>query len=118
MAPSPAAGAIRDRFASAMDVPHSLVEVSHREVGIEVRGTAATLALSSVCALDLEAMPSLRAGVSRLNSSARTRFNFDIKEALSTVDRACAVWERLVREHPTVPGFQNDLAVAQFLRAS
>ena len=28
------------------------------EVGIEVRGTAATLALSSVCALDLEAMPS------------------------------------------------------------
>ena len=56
--PSPEAGAIHDRFAAAMDVPHSLVEVSHREVGIEVRGTAATLALSSVCALDLEAMPS------------------------------------------------------------
>jgi sarcosine oxidase subunit gamma len=58
IAPSPAAGAVRDRFETAMEVAYSLVEVSHREVGIEVRGTAATLALSSVCALDLEAMPS------------------------------------------------------------
>ena len=47
-----------ERFAAAMDGAYSLVDVSHREVGIEVRGTAATLALSSVCALDLEAMPS------------------------------------------------------------
>ena len=58
MAPAPAAGAVRDRFVTAMEGAFSLVEVSHREVGIEVRGTAATLALSSVCALDLEAMPS------------------------------------------------------------
>ena len=57
MAPSPATGAIHDRFATVMDGAFSLVDVSHREVGIEVRGTAATLALSSVCALDLEAMP-------------------------------------------------------------
>jgi sarcosine oxidase subunit gamma len=58
MAPSPAGDAIRDRFAAAMEGPFSLVEVSHREVGIEVRGTAATLALASLCALDLDAMPS------------------------------------------------------------
>ncbi len=57
MAPAPAADAVRDRFATAMEGPFSLVEVSHREVGIDVRGTAATLALSSLCALDLEAMP-------------------------------------------------------------
>ena len=58
MAPPPAADAVRDRFATAMEEPFSLVEVSHREVGIEVRGTAATLALSSICALDLDSMPS------------------------------------------------------------
>jgi sarcosine oxidase, subunit gamma len=54
---APAADAVRDRFATAMEGAFSLVEVSHREVGIEVRGTAATLALSSVCALDLDSMP-------------------------------------------------------------
>ena len=58
MAPSREAGAVLDRFATAMDGAYSLVEVGHREVGIEVRGAAATLALASVCALDLEAMPS------------------------------------------------------------
>lgn len=59
MAPSPAADAVSDRFATAMDgAAYSLVDVSHREVGIEVRGRAATLALASLCALDLEAMPS------------------------------------------------------------
>lgn len=59
IAPSPAADPVRDRFAAAMDgAAYSLVEVSHREVGIEVRGRAATLALASVCALDLDAMPS------------------------------------------------------------
>ncbi|WP_279477958.1 sarcosine oxidase subunit gamma [Aureimonas sp. SK2] len=36
----------------------SVVDVSHRELGIEVRGSAATLALSGFCALDLDAMPS------------------------------------------------------------
>jgi sarcosine oxidase, subunit gamma len=57
MAPAPAADVVRDRLATSMEGPFSLVEVSHREVGIEVRGTAATLALSSVCALDLDSMP-------------------------------------------------------------
>lgn len=58
MAPSGEAEAIEERFAATMDGAYSLVDVSHREVGIEVRGTGATLALSSACALDLEAMPS------------------------------------------------------------
>lgn len=58
MAPPDEAGAIEERFAATMDRAYSLVDVSHREVGIEVRGRSATLALSSVCALDLEAMPS------------------------------------------------------------
>jgi sarcosine oxidase, subunit gamma len=57
MVPPGEAGAIEKRFAAAMDGAHSLVDVSHREVGIEVRGTGATLALASACALDLEAMP-------------------------------------------------------------
>lgn len=58
LAPSDEAEAIEERFAATMDGAYSLVDVSHREVGIEVRGSAATLALSSACALDLEAMPS------------------------------------------------------------
>jgi sarcosine oxidase subunit gamma len=58
IAPSGEAGAIEERFAATMDGACSLVDVSHREVGIEVRGPAATLALSSACALDLESMPS------------------------------------------------------------
>jgi sarcosine oxidase, subunit gamma len=57
-APSGEAGAIEERFAATMDGAYSLVDVSHREVGIDVRGPAATLALSSFCALDPEAMPS------------------------------------------------------------
>lgn len=58
-APSGEAGAIEERFAATMDgAAYSLVDVCHREVGIEVRGTGATLALASACALDLEAMPS------------------------------------------------------------
>jgi sarcosine oxidase subunit gamma len=58
MAPADDARAIEERFAAGMGQAYSLVEVSHREVGIEVRGPAATLALSSLCALDLEGMPS------------------------------------------------------------
>lgn len=58
MAPSGEAEAIAERFAAGMDGAYSLVDVSHREVGIEVRGRDTTLALSSICALDLEAMPS------------------------------------------------------------
>ena len=38
-------------------VPHSLVDVSHREIGIEVEGVAAVLALRSAIAFDIEAMP-------------------------------------------------------------
>ena len=52
------ADAVRDRFATAMEEAFSLVEVSHREIGIEVQGSAATLALSSICALDLDSMAS------------------------------------------------------------
>lgn len=58
MAPAGEAGAIEERFAATMDGAYSLVDVSHREVGIELRGPAATLALASACALDLDAMPS------------------------------------------------------------
>lgn len=36
---------------------HSLVEIGHREVGIEVEGAAALLALRSAIAFDIEAMP-------------------------------------------------------------
>lgn len=39
------------------DCPHSLVDISHREVGIEVEGNAAALALRSAIAFDLDAMP-------------------------------------------------------------
>jgi eukaryotic-like serine/threonine-protein kinase len=64
---------------------------------------------------DLETMPSLRAGIYRVNTSVLTRFpNFD--EVLSTYERICNVWERLVREHPAEPGFQNDLALVHFSR--
>ncbi|WAX96922.1 sarcosine oxidase [Aminobacter sp. NyZ550] len=38
-------------------VPHSLVDVSHREIGIEVEGVAAMLALRSAIAFDIEVMP-------------------------------------------------------------
>lgn len=38
--------------------PHSLVDIGHREVGINVEGAAAVLALRSACAFDLETMPS------------------------------------------------------------
>lgn len=58
MTPSPATSAIRDRSATAMNGTCSLVDVSHREVDIKVRGTTTKLALSSLCAPDLEATPS------------------------------------------------------------
>jgi eukaryotic-like serine/threonine-protein kinase len=65
---------------------------------------------------DIETMRSLRSGIYRVNTSSFPRFS-DLDEALSTFERGCNVWERLVREHPTVPGFQNDLALAHFMRA-
>jgi sarcosine oxidase subunit gamma len=38
-------------------VPHSLVDVGHREVGIEIEGAAAMLALRSAIPFDIDAMP-------------------------------------------------------------
>ena len=35
---------------------HSLVDIGHREIGIAIEGTAAVLALSSACPLDLNAV--------------------------------------------------------------
>jgi serine/threonine protein kinase/tetratricopeptide (TPR) repeat protein len=32
-------------------------------------------------------------------------------EARRTAERACVLWQELVRAHPRIPGFQNDLAV-------
>lgn len=56
LAPEPEGDALRRAFAG-LGVPHSLVDTSHRDVGIELRGPAAELALSACCALDLGAMP-------------------------------------------------------------
>ncbi|MDP4025373.1 sarcosine oxidase subunit gamma family protein [Methylobacterium sp. NEAU 140] len=55
--PAEAAAGLGERLGAAVTVPFSLVDVGHREVGIAVSGPAATLALSSLCALDLDAMP-------------------------------------------------------------
>jgi sarcosine oxidase subunit gamma len=38
-------------------VPHSLVDVGHRDVGIEIEGTDAALALRSAIPFDVDAMP-------------------------------------------------------------
>jgi sarcosine oxidase subunit gamma len=38
-------------------VPHSLVDIGHRETGIEVEGPAAASALAAACPLDLASMP-------------------------------------------------------------
>ncbi len=46
---------IATRFAALSDT-HSLVDVGHRSVGIDVSGPAAALALNAGCPLDLEAM--------------------------------------------------------------
>jgi sarcosine oxidase subunit gamma len=40
-------------------VPHSLVDVGHRDIGIEIEGADATLALRSAIPFDVEAMPVL-----------------------------------------------------------
>ena len=57
LSPPAEVGDLERRLVSSMPGRFSLVDVSHREVGIEVAGSAATLALSSICALDLDAMP-------------------------------------------------------------
>jgi sarcosine oxidase subunit gamma len=55
LAPLAEVQAIEERFRS-IQAPHSLVDVSHREVGIDISGPAAELALSSACALDPDAI--------------------------------------------------------------
>lgn len=56
IAPAGEAEAVRQDLAG-LGAPHSLVETSHRDVGIEVSGPAAEQMLSAACALDLGAMP-------------------------------------------------------------
>ncbi|PWJ86284.1 heterotetrameric sarcosine oxidase gamma subunit [Pseudaminobacter salicylatoxidans] len=46
--------AFADLYATAV---HSLVDIGHREVGIEIEGSDAVLALQSALAFDIEAMP-------------------------------------------------------------
>ncbi len=48
--------AIKQGFAG-LDVPHSLVDTSHRDVGIDLSGPATERALSAACTLDLCNMP-------------------------------------------------------------
>lgn len=60
--------AIEARFAELYaTTPHSLVDISDREVGIEVERTAALLALTSAIAFDIEVMP--------VGSGCRTLFD-------------------------------------------
>ena len=56
LAPLSEGDAIVESFGQ-LQTPHSLVDISHREVGILVEGEAASLALRSAIAFDLEAMP-------------------------------------------------------------
>src|SRR5262249_27281004 len=59
--------------------------------------------------VDISAVPSLRAGLfKQLPIGLTIR---DPAEALRWFVRARAVWEELVRTHPTVPRFPNDLAL-------
>jgi len=56
-APLAASDAIEAAFTGLYaSCPHSLVDTSHREIGISVEGTAAVLALRSACAFDFDAM--------------------------------------------------------------
>ena len=56
LAPLSEGDAIVESF-GRLQTPHSLVDVGHREVGILVEGEAASLALRSAIAFDVEAMP-------------------------------------------------------------
>jgi sarcosine oxidase, subunit gamma len=56
LAPLSEADAIVEAF-GRLQTPHSLVDIGHREVGILVEGEAASLALRSAIAFDVEAMP-------------------------------------------------------------
>jgi sarcosine oxidase subunit gamma len=55
LAPIAEAGTIEDRFRQVAE-PHSLVDVGHREVGIDVSGPSASIVLNSGLALDLSIM--------------------------------------------------------------
>ena len=55
LAPSAEAGTIEDRFGQVV-APHSLVDVSHREVGIDVSGSSARIVLNSGSPLNLSIM--------------------------------------------------------------
>jgi len=58
MAPAGQENDIARRFDTLYaEIPHSLVNISHRETGIEVEGQAAAQALAAACPLDLAAMP-------------------------------------------------------------
>ncbi len=58
MAPVSEGDEIVARFAEIDPrIPHSLVDVGHRTVGIEVSGPAAAWVLSAGCPLDLDALP-------------------------------------------------------------
>src|SRR5262245_54349308 len=64
---------------------------------------------------DLSALQSLQAGIIRpLAAGLRVR---QPAETRRIVGRAVALWEDLVRAHPTVPGFQNDLAALHLIIA-
>ena len=56
LAPISGAKAIEDSFRT-IAAPHSLVDVGHREVGVEISGPSASLLLNSGLALDLSVMP-------------------------------------------------------------
>lgn len=58
IAPVAGQAAVEQGFAAFYaSVPHSLVDIGHREVGIEVEGAGAALALQSSVPFDVEAMP-------------------------------------------------------------
>ena len=68
VAPTDAQDTIVSAFAAFYsESPHSLIDIGHREVGIEIDGLDAVLALSSAIAFDLESMPA--------NSGCRTVFD-------------------------------------------
>ncbi len=79
MAPVTEEEEIAARFAHLSDT-HSLVDVGHRTLGIDVSGPAAALALAAGCPLDLGAMP--------IGVGART-----------ILDKAEIVLMKLEREH-------------------
>ena len=57
-APLPEQKAVETAFADLYaTMPHSLVDVGHRDVGIEIEGADAALVLRSAVPFDLEAMP-------------------------------------------------------------